>query len=466
MSTRDTDLFAHSAEKAAAKKAPLAERMRPRTLDEYVGQTKLLGPGRLLRQVTERQTLPSLILWGPPGCGKTTLAHLLAQTVQLPFVAFSAVLSGVKELRQIIDEAQEQRRRSGKSTVLFVDEIHRFNKAQQDAFLPHVERGLIILIGATTENPSFEVIAPLLSRTRVVVLEPLSPEDLILVLKRALQDEERGLGIQHLTADEEALAFIVQHAQGDARVALNTLEVAATLAAQKETQHLDLALAEEAAQHKALLYDKGGEEHYNVISAFIKSMRGSDPDAAVYWLMRMLEAGEDPLFIARRMVIFAAEDISNADPHALSLAIAAKDAVHFVGLPEGRIPLAQAATYLATAPKSNASYKAMLSALEDVKKHGPLPVPLPLRNAPTKLMKGLGYGKGYQYAHDYEGAVTEQQHLPDALRERRYYFPSERGQEKEIKERMAERKRQEAGGRRQNPGAGTQSSESRSGEKR
>jgi putative ATPase len=445
MSAHHDDLFTHSAAKAAGTKAPLAERMRPRTLDEYVGQTRLLGPGRLLQQISVRQTLPSLILWGPPGCGKTTLAHLLAQTVRAPFAAFSAVLSGVKELRQILDEAREQRRLHGKSTVLFVDEIHRFNKAQQDAFLPHVEKGLIVLLGATTENPSFEVIAPLLSRARVVVLEPLSPDDLQVLLTRALHDDERGLGALHLTAAEDALLFIAQHAQGDARIALTTLEVAAALATQKETTHVDLPLVEEAAQHKALLYDKGGEEHYNVISAFIKSLRGSDPDAAVYWLMRMLEAGEDPLFIVRRMVIFAAEDIGNADPHALSLAVAAKDAVHFVGLPEARIPLAQAVTYLATAPKSNASYKAMLAALEDVKKHGSLPVPLHLRNAPTKLMKGLGYGKDYQYAHDYQGAVIDQQHLPDALRERRYYQPSERGQEKEIKERMEKVRSSESG---------------------
>ena len=439
MSTRNDDLFAHSAAKAAAKKAPLAERMRPRTLEEYVGQTRVLGPGRLLKQISEQKTLPSLILWGPPGCGKTTLAHLLAKTVRAPFVAFSAVLAGVKELRQILDEAREERRRSGVATILFVDEIHRFNKAQQDAFLPHVESGLITLIGATTENPSFEVIAPLLSRARVVVLEALGHDDLVLLLRRALADEEHGLGTQRLTANDDALAFIAQHAQGDARVALNTLEVTAMLAAQKGTSTLDLALAEEAAQHKALLYDKGGEEHYNVISAFIKSMRGSDPDAAVYWMMRMVEAGEDPLFIARRMVIFAAEDIGNADPHALPLAIAVRDAVHFVGMPEARIPMAQAVTYLATAPKSNASYKAMLAAAEDVKKYGPLPVPLHLRNAPTKMMKGLGYGKGYQYAHDYEGAVVEQTHLPDKLKERRYYLPSEHGQEKEIRERMKAR---------------------------
>lgn len=439
MPTRDDDLFAHSAAKVAAKKAPLAERMRPRTLEEYVGQTRVLGPGRLLKQIMERKTLPSLILWGPPGCGKTTLAHLLAKTVRAPFVAFSAVLSGVKELRQILDEAQEERRRSGIATILFVDEIHRFNKAQQDAFLPHVESGLITLIGATTENPSFEVIAPLLSRARVVVLEALNSEDLIRLLRRALADEEHGLGTQHLTAEDEALTFIAQHAQGDARSALNTLEVTAMLAGQKGTSTLDLSLVEEAAQHKALLYDKGGEEHYNVISAFIKSMRGSDPDAAVYWMMRMVEAGEDPLFIARRMVIFAAEDVGNADPHALPLAIAARDAIHFVGMPEARIPMAQAATYLATAPKSNASYKAMLAAAKDVKEHGPLPVPLHLRNAPTKMMKGLGYNKGYQYAHDYDDAVVEQTHLPDKLKERRYYAPTERGQEREIRERMEQR---------------------------
>ncbi|MGE0825285.1 MAG: replication-associated recombination protein A [Candidatus Binatia bacterium] len=413
--------------------------MRPHTLAEYVGQMRVLGAGRLLRQIVDRKTLPSLILWGPPGCGKTTLAHLLAKTANAPFVAFSAVLSGVKELRQILEEAREERRRSGKATILFVDEIHRFNKAQQDAFLPHVEQGLIVLIGATTENPSFEIIAPLLSRARVVVLEALSEDDLTRLLTRALTDEERGLGKQHLTATDDALAFVAQHAQGDARAALNTLEVAALLAAQKETTTIDLAVVEEAAQHKALLYDKGGEEHYNVISAFIKSMRGSDPDAAVYWLMRMVEAGEDPLFIARRMVIFAAEDVGNADPHAVPLAIATKEAVHFVGMPEARIPLAQAATYLATAPKSNASYKAMLAALDDVKKHGPLPVPLSLRNAPTKLMKGLGYGKDYQYAHDYAGAVVDQTHLPDQLKERRYYAPSERGREKEIHERMQQR---------------------------
>jgi putative ATPase len=442
---KQAELFVHSAAKAVAKEVPLAERMRPRTLDEYIGQQHLLGPGRLLRQIADRRTVHSLILWGPPGSGKTTLARLLAQVVQSPFVALSAVLSGVKELRQILVEAQAQRRLSGKTTIVFIDEIHRFNKAQQDALLPHVEQGVIVLIGATTENPSFEIIAPLLSRARVVVLEALSPADLTVVLARALQEEGRGLGAQALSADEDAVLFIARHAQGDARIALNTLEVTATLAAQHGTAHVDVALAAEAAQRKALLYDKGGEEHYNVISAFIKSLRGSDPDAALYWLMRMLEAGEDPLFIARRMVIFAAEDISNADPHALSLAIATKDAVHFVGLPEGRIPLAQATTYLATAPKSNASYKAMLAALEDVKTHGALPVPLALRNAPTKLLKSLGYGRDYQYAHDHDDALTDQQHLPDALRERRYYQPTERGHERVIKERMGQREKKTKG---------------------
>ena len=440
MAGRADDLFTYGAAKVAAKKAPLAERMRPRTLAEYVGQTRILGPGRLLQQISERRILPSLILWGPPGCGKTTLAHLLAKTVEAPFVAFSAVLSGMKELRQILDEAREQRLLHGKSTILFVDEIHRFNKAQQDAFLPHVEQGLIILIGATTENPSFEIIPPLLSRSRVVVLEALTVDELITLLQRALNDQERGLGTQHLLATTEALFFIAQHAQGDARSAFNTLEVAALLAEQNSIHEIDVSLAEEAAQHKALLYDKGGEEHYNIISAFIKSMRGSDPDAAVYWLMRMIEAGEDPLFIVRRMVIFAAEDIGNADPHALPLAVAAKEAVHFVGMPEARIPLAQAVTYLATAPKSNASYKAMRAALGDVKKHGPLSVPLYLRNAPTKLMKELGYGQGYQYAHDYDETVVDQPHLPDALRTQRYYQPNDRGYEQTIHQMMQQRK--------------------------
>src|SRR5437870_925715 len=430
---RQSELF-HTAPatKATSAHAPLAERMRPRTIDEFAGQQHLLGPGHVLRDMIESGRVESLILWGPPGSGKTTLAHLLAAASGAPAVAFSAVLQGVKELRQIVDDAALTLARTGRSTVLFVDEIHRFNKAQQDAFLPHVEAGTITLVGATTENPSFEVIAPLLSRTRVLTLEPLGDAETGAVIDRALADPERGLGRQKLALDAEARAFLVAHAQGDARVALNTLELAARLARTRRTHTVGVPLLEEAAQQRALRYDKAGEEHYNVISAFIKSLRGSDPDAAVYWMMRMLEAGEDPLFIARRMVIFAAEDVGNAEPQALQVAVAAKDAVHFVGLPEGRIPLAQAATFLATCPKSNAAYRAMLAAAEDVKRSGVLPVPLHLRNAPTPLMKGLGYGAGYLYPHDYEGAVVEQDYLPDALAGRHYYEPTDRGREREI----------------------------------
>ncbi|MCX8071737.1 MAG: replication-associated recombination protein A [Candidatus Binatia bacterium] len=421
--------------------------MRPRSLQEFVGQQHLLGSGRFLAELVQSGQLPSLILWGPPGCGKTTLALLLSQHVRADFVQFSAVLSGVKELRAIIDRARENQRLYGRQTVLFVDEIHRFNKAQQDAFLPYVEDGTITLIGATTENPSFEIIAPLLSRCRVLVLEPLSGADIKILLRRALGDRARGLGDRGLSLAPEALDFIAEQAHGDARVAYNVLESAAELAKVRGLKTIDLALAEEAAQHRALLYDKAGEEHYNVISAFIKSLRGSDPDAAVYWMMRMLEAGEDPLFIARRMVIFAAEDIGNADPRALLLAVAAKEAVHFVGLPEGRIPLAQAATFLATAPKSNAAYRAMLAASADVREHGPLPVPLHLRNAPTQLMRDLGYGRGYEYAHDLPEHFTDQPHLPDLLRDRTYYLPSDQGEEKLIAERLAgwrERRRKRA----------------------
>jgi putative ATPase len=429
------DLFEDAPDKATASAQPLAERMRPTTLDEFVGQEHLLGPGKLLSGMVHAGKLRSLILWGPPGSGKTTLARLLAGAANAVSVNFSAVTSGVKDLKKIIQEA-EQLQRAGRPTVLFVDEIHHFNKAQQDNFLPHVERGTLILIGATTENPSFEVIAPLLSRCQVLVLKTLAPEDVGTIIDRALGDRARGLGSLQLALSAEARDFLIRQSQGDCRAALNALENAASLAGSASKQEIGMAEIQEALQSRALRYDKSGEEHYNVISAFIKSMRGSDPDAALYWMMRMIEAGEDPLFIARRMVIFAAEDIGNADPRALQVAIAAKDAVHFVGLPEGRIPLAQAVTYLATAPKSNASYKAMIAAAEDVQEHGALPVPLHLRNAPTSLMKKLAYGQGYQYAHDFADQVVDQEHLPAELVGRRYYAPGDSGYEAEIRKRL------------------------------
>ena len=430
------ELFDTAGDGKGGKAVPLAERMRPKTLDEFVGQQHLLGPGKFLRGMVGTGELRSLILWGPPGSGKTTLAEILAGSGGARCVRFSAVTSGVKDLKKIVDEA-ERLNRLGKRTVLFVDEIHHFNKAQQDNFLPHVERGTLILIGATTENPSFEVISPLLSRAQVLVLQPLSAADVGTIVDRALADRINGLGELDLGLAPEAREFLIDQSQGDARIALNALETAAALARkEKGAKVVDLARIQEALQKKALLYDKAGEEHYNVISAFIKSMRGSDPDAAVYWLMRMLEAGEDPLFIARRMIILAAEDIGNADPQALQVAVAAKDAFHFVGLPEGRIPLAQAATYLASAPKSNASYKAMLAAAKDVEDKGTLPVPLHLRNAPTPLMEKLGYGKDYRYAHDFPDHIVGQEHLPDALRGRKYYSPAESGYEKTIKDRL------------------------------
>jgi len=428
------DLFETGAGKQHQTVQPLADRMRPRTLDEFTGQEHLLGPGKILREMVDAGELRSLILWGPPGSGKTTLAQILARTAKAVFVQFSAVTSGVKDLKKIIQEAEDLHR-LGKPTVLFVDEIHHFNKTQQDNFLPHVERGTFILIGATTENPSFEVISPLLSRCQVLVLNPLSSEHIGKILDAALRDSERGLGSWNLNTAAEAREFLIQQSHGDARVALNALETAATLA-HKNRQNIELDHAQEALQKKALCYDKAGDEHYNVISAFIKSLRGSDPDAALYWLMRMIEAGEDPLFIARRMIIFASEDVGNADPQALQVAVAAKDAVHFVGLPEGRIPLAQAVTYLATAPKSNASYKAMLAAAQDVEEQGALAVPLHLRNAPTPLMEKLGYGKNYKYAHNFPGHVVEQEHLPDELAGKKYYSPSDSGYEREIQQRL------------------------------
>ena len=430
------DLF--DARAKAAKKSPLADRMRPQNLAEFVGQEHLVGPDKILRGFMERKELVSMIFWGPPGVGKTTLALIVAKTIGAHFVSFSAVLSGVKDIRAVIEEAKQQLKYYGKSTILFVDEIHRFNKSQQDAFLHHVEDGTITLIGATTENPSFEINAPLLSRCKALVLEQLSADNIKTIITNTLSNKERGLGNLKIAIDDDAFNFIVELSHGEARVALNTLESALMLMKpdKGKQRKVTLKIAQEAMQRKALLYDKGGEEHYNVISAFIKSMRGSDPDAAVYWLARMLEAGEDPLFIARRMVIFASEDIGNADPSAVQVAVAVKDAFHFVGMPEGWIPLSQGVTYLASAPKSNASYKAYLSALEDVKEKGSLGVPLHIRNAPTPLMKDLGYGKGYKYPHNHGGHI-EQSYLPEELQGKEYYKPTENGFGKEIKKRLA-----------------------------
>jgi ATPase related to the helicase subunit of the Holliday junction resolvase len=432
------DLFKQDDVKAGQDPRPLADRMRPRTLDEYVGQTHLMGAGSLLRRAIEADQLFSMIFWGPPGSGKTTLARIIAGAIQSHFASFSAVLSGVKEIRAVVDEARVQRQDHRKKTILFVDEIHRFNKAQQDAFLPHVESGLITLIGATTENPSFEVIAPLLSRSRVLLLKPFSDDELMLILEKALKDSERGLGELSLEIDPEAMAAIVWSADGDARAALNTLEATAPLVQTQEnhSRKITRALVEEAFQKKFLLYDKGGEEHYNLISALHKSLRGSDPDAALYWLGRMLAAGEDPLYIARRMVRFASEDVGNADPRALTVAISAMQAFQFIGLPEGELALAQAAVYLATASKSNALYTGYGRIKETISRTGTLPVPLHIRNAPTRLMKELGYGKGYLYAHNFEDAYVPQDFLPEKLKGETYYHPTDRGYEKIIRERM------------------------------
>jgi len=419
--------------------SPLPDRMRPRDLDELLGQDDIVGPGTLLRRAIERDELQSLILWGPPGSGKTTLARIIADMTEAQFVPFSAVLAGIKEIKEVMAAAQLRRRSSGRRTIVFVDEIHRFNKAQQDAFLPRVESGDIVLIGATTENPSFEVIAALLSRSKVFVLKPLDAAGIETILRRAVVDRERGLGAADVAVTDEAVAAIARFANGDARAALNLLEFAATSAPinpETMVRQLDLPQLEQSIQRRALLYDKTGEEHYNLISALHKSMRNSDPDAAVYWIARMLEAGEDPLYIARRMIRFASEDIGNADPQALVVAVAAMDAAHFIGMPEGNNALAQAAIYLATAPKSNAVYTAYTDAAADAHREAAEPVPLHLRNAPTKLMKDLNYGKDYQYAHEEPDAIAAMDCLPPSLAGRKYYKPTERGFEKEIKRRL------------------------------
>ncbi len=419
------------------KSAPLADRMRPRSLEEFVGQGHLLGEGKILRVSLEQGDVPSLIFWGPPGTGKTSLAMLVARHVQAVFIPFSAVTAGIREIKEVIAEADRRLRAAGQRTILFVDEIHRFNKAQQDAFLPHVERGTITLIGATTENPSFEVIAPLLSRAKVLVLHPLSEAEIGVILDRALKEPDRGLGKSPLHVPEDATAAIARWANGDARAALNLLELSAHLVAPPpEPGAITLAIVQEAAQRRSLLYDKAGDEHFNLISALHKSLRGSDPDAALYWLARMLASGEDPLYIARRLIRFASEDVGNADPQALPLAVAAKEAYHFLGTPEGELALAQCAAYLATAPKSNAVYLAFGEAQADVASAPAEPVPLHIRNAPTPLMEELGYGQGYKYAHDYPDAQAEQEYLPESLRGRIYYRPTDRGLEAEIQKRL------------------------------
>jgi putative ATPase len=419
---------------------PLAERMRPRSLDDFVGQESIVGPDTLLRKSLERGSLAqSLILWGPPGSGKTTLAQIISKMIAGRFVKFSAVMSGIAEVKRVIGEAKKLKTLDGQSLLLFVDEIHRFNKAQQDAFLPHIEDGTIVFIGATTENPSFEVIGPLLSRSRVLVLHELRSEQVLTILKRALEDAERGLGKLGIEADDDVLGFVAESCSGDARVALNALDYASSvLAKSKPPRVLTRSLAEDALQKPFVSTDKAGESHFNLISALHKSLRGGDVDASLYWLARMCEAGEDPLFIARRLIRFASEDVGNADPNALLLTVAARDAVQFIGYPECKLALAQAAAYLALAPKSNAIYAAYEKAARAARENPPYPVPLHIRNAPTRLMKDLDYGKGYKYPHDYEDAYVEQSYLPDELSAIRFYEPKDAGFEAKLRSRLAE----------------------------
>ena len=431
-------LFEYDRKIQAERDAPLAERMRPRTFAEFVGQDQIVASDRVLLKSIDAGHLPSIILWGPPGTGKTTLARLIATSTQSDFQSVSAVTSGVVDLRRIVAEAKDRKGMHRQSTILFVDEIHRFNKAQQDVILPHVEDGTITFIGATTENPSFEVIAPLLSRCRVFTLQGLDPDQMKRIIGRALVDQNLGLGPMHVTMVEDAIVHLVNIANGDARIALNALETAAYTSTPDVDGNrvINLEIIADALQRRSPMYDKAGESHYDTVSAFIKSVRGSSPDGALYWLARMIESGEDPMFIARRLVILASEDIGLADPMALSLAVSAQQAVHFLGMPEGRIPLAETTVYLASAPKSNTAYAALNQAMQDVREQANEPVPLHLRNAVTGMMKDMGYGRDYKYSHNYEGHFEEQEYLPPSLKGRRYYHPGEEGAERQIGQRL------------------------------